>query len=118
VAIGQRYRRSTESINDKVNVSERKSPGRAALSRDEKLLVGRGSQRSRIVRLILMSGLKLAAIGCVLGLAGAAGASNVLRSFLFQVSPFDPMVMILTAIAIFCPGSCVFYFSRAPCRLG
>jgi predicted permease len=60
-----------------------------------------GSQRSHIVRLILISGLKLAAIGCVLGLAGAAAASSVLRSFLFSVSPFDPVVMILTAIAVF-----------------
>jgi predicted permease len=60
-----------------------------------------GSQRSHIMRLILISGLKLAAIGCVLGLAGAAVASSVLRSFLFHVSPFDPMVMILTAIAVF-----------------
>jgi predicted permease len=60
-----------------------------------------GSQRSDIVRLILMSGLKLAAVGCTLGLAGAAAASNVLRSFLFHVSPFDPVVMILTAIAVF-----------------
>jgi predicted permease len=60
-----------------------------------------GSQRSHIVRMILMSGLKLAAIGCVIGLAGAAGASRVLRSFLFHVSPFDPVVMILTAIAVF-----------------
>jgi ABC-type lipoprotein release transport system permease subunit len=39
-----------------------------------------GSQRSHIVRLILMSGLKLAAIGCVLGLAAAAAASNVRMS--------------------------------------
>jgi putative ABC transport system permease protein len=60
-----------------------------------------GSQRSDIVRLILISGLKLAAIGAVLGLAGAAAASRVLRSFLFQVSPFDPLVMALTAIAVF-----------------
>jgi predicted permease len=60
-----------------------------------------GSQRSHIVRLILISGLKLAAIGCVLGLAGAAAASSVLRSFLFNVSPFDPVVMILTAVAVF-----------------
>ena len=60
-----------------------------------------GSQRSHIMRLILISGLKLAAIGCVLGLAGAAVASSVLRSFLFHVSPFDPVVMILTAIAVF-----------------
>jgi predicted permease len=60
-----------------------------------------GSQRSHIVQLILISGLKLAAIGCVLGLAAAAAASRVLRSFLFHVSPFDPAVMILAAIAVF-----------------
>jgi ABC-type antimicrobial peptide transport system permease subunit len=60
-----------------------------------------GSQCAHIMRLILISGLKLAAIGCVLGLAGAAVASSVLRSFLFHVSPFDPVVMILTAIAVF-----------------
>ncbi|MGA7313829.1 MAG: ABC transporter permease [Silvibacterium sp.] len=60
-----------------------------------------GSQRSDIMRLILIAGLKLAAIGCVLGLAGAAAASSVLRSFLFHVSPFDPVVMILTAIVVF-----------------
>ncbi|HEX4320533.1 MAG TPA: ABC transporter permease [Acidobacteriaceae bacterium] len=59
-----------------------------------------GSQRSAIVRLVLISGVKLAAVGSVLGLAGAAAASNILRSFLFQVSPFDPAVMALTAIAV------------------
>jgi ABC-type antimicrobial peptide transport system permease subunit len=60
-----------------------------------------GSQRSDIVRLILKSGLKLAAVGCALGLAGAAGASSLLRAFLFNVSPFDPAVMIVTALAVF-----------------
>jgi predicted permease len=60
-----------------------------------------GSQRSHIIRLVLVSGLKLATIGCILGLAGAAAASSLLRSFLFDVSPFDPVVMILTAIAVF-----------------
>ena len=59
-----------------------------------------GSQRSDIVRLILGSGIKLAAVGCVLGLAGAAAASNVLRSFLFHVSPFDPAVMAVAAMAV------------------
>lgn len=60
-----------------------------------------GSPRSHIVRLFLISGLKLAAIGCVLGLAGAAAASRMLRSFLFHVSPFDPAVMIAGAVAVF-----------------
>lgn len=60
-----------------------------------------GSQRSGIMRLILFSGTKLAAIGCVIGLAGAAAASGLLRSFLFGVSPFDLPVLILAAIAVF-----------------
>lgn len=60
-----------------------------------------GSQRSDIMRLVVISGLKLAAIGCVLGLAGAAAVSSLLRSFLFNVSPFDPVVMGLTAAAVF-----------------
>ena len=60
-----------------------------------------GSQRAEMVRLILASGLKLAAVGAFLGLAGAAAASSVLRPFLFHVSPFDPVVMVLTAISVF-----------------
>jgi len=60
-----------------------------------------GSQRSDIMRLILQSGIKLAILGCALGLAGAAAVSGLLRSFLFGVSPFDPLVMILAAIAVF-----------------
>jgi predicted permease len=61
-----------------------------------------GSPRSHIIRLVLVYGLKLAAIGCALGLVGSAVASTILRSFLFHVSPFDPFVMILASIAVFC----------------
>jgi predicted lysophospholipase L1 biosynthesis ABC-type transport system permease subunit len=60
-----------------------------------------GSQRAGIMRLILQSGMKLAAIGCALGLAGAVAASGLLRSFLFGVSPFDPLTMIMAAIVVF-----------------
>jgi predicted permease len=60
-----------------------------------------GSQRSGIIRLVMESGGKLAIAGCVLGLAGAAATSGLLRSFLFKVSPFDPLVMVLAAIAVF-----------------
>ncbi|WP_109488539.1 ABC transporter permease [Occallatibacter savannae] len=60
-----------------------------------------GSQRADIVRLVLTSGAKLAVIGVPIGLVGAAAASRLLRSFLFQVSPFDPGVLALAAIAVF-----------------
>jgi len=59
-----------------------------------------GSQRSGIVRLVLESGAKLAAIGCVLGLGGAAAASTLLRSMLFGVSPFDPVVLTAAAFGV------------------
>ena len=59
-----------------------------------------GSQRSAIVRLVIESGAKLAVIGCIIGLAGAAAASRLLKSMLFGVSPFDPMVLTLAAIGV------------------
>jgi predicted lysophospholipase L1 biosynthesis ABC-type transport system permease subunit len=59
-----------------------------------------GSQRSGILRLVVASGVKLAAVGCVLGLAGAVAASKLLESLLFGVSPFDPLVLGLSALAV------------------
>ena len=59
-----------------------------------------GSQRAGIIRLIPESGTKLAAIVCILGLAGAAGASTLLRSMLFGVNPFDPLVLTLAAVGV------------------
>ena len=50
--------------------------------------------------LVLVSGAKLAAIGCIIGLAGAAAASTLLRSMLFNVSPFDPIVLALAAVCV------------------
>jgi len=59
-----------------------------------------GFQRSGVILLILSSGARLAAVGCGLGLLGAVAASRLLRSFLFEVSPFDPGVFALSAIAM------------------
>jgi predicted permease len=59
-----------------------------------------GSQRLGIIRLIVISGAKLAAIGCLLGLVGAAADSALLRSLLFGVSPFDPLVLTLAAAVV------------------
>jgi predicted permease len=59
-----------------------------------------GCQRSGVLMLILSSGVKLAAVGCALGLLGGVAASRLLRSFLFEVSPFDPGVLALSAVAM------------------
>ena len=60
-----------------------------------------GSQRSGILRLVFGSAAKLALAGCVVGLLVAAAASQVMQSFLFGVSPFDPLVLILAAAFVF-----------------
>jgi predicted permease len=59
-----------------------------------------GSQRGAIVSLVLQSGVRLALIGCAIGLGGAAAASGLLRSFLFGVSPFDPLMLSVAAIGV------------------
>jgi ABC-type antimicrobial peptide transport system permease subunit len=59
-----------------------------------------GSQRSGIIRLVLYSGAKLAAIGCALGLVGAVIASHLLGTFLFQVSALDPVVLVVASVFV------------------
>jgi len=59
-----------------------------------------GAQRVGIVRLVLVSGAKLAVIGCVIGLVGAVASARLLQSLLFGVSAGDPMVLTLAAAAV------------------
>jgi ABC-type antimicrobial peptide transport system permease subunit len=56
-----------------------------------------GSQRAGILGLVFRSAAKLAIAGCVLGLLCAAAASHLLRALVFDVSPFDPLVLALAA---------------------
>jgi putative ABC transport system permease protein len=73
----------------------------AALREQEMAIrIALGSQRSGILGLVFTSAAKLAIAGCALGLLGAAAASKLLRSLLFGVSPFDPLVLILAAIFV------------------
>jgi ABC-type antimicrobial peptide transport system permease subunit len=52
-----------------------------------------GSRRGEIVRLVLISGAKLAIIGCAAGLIGALAISKLLESMLFNVSATDPVIL-------------------------
>jgi len=60
-----------------------------------------GSQRAGILGLVFKSAVKLALAGCVVGLLGAGAVSRLLQSFLFGVSPFDPVVLTLAAVFVF-----------------
>jgi putative ABC transport system permease protein len=51
-----------------------------------------GAQPGQVVALILRGGLKLVALGLVVGLAAAAGTARLIQSLLFSVEPFDPLI--------------------------
>ena len=55
-----------------------------------------GAERGNIARMVVISGVRLAAIGCGLGIAGSIALSRVVRSFLFDVSPTDPLLYALS----------------------
>ncbi len=64
-----------------------------------------GAQRSRIAKLILLSAVKLALLGCALGALGSLAVARIMDSLLFEVSATDPFVylaavviMVITAI--------------------
>jgi ABC-type antimicrobial peptide transport system permease subunit len=53
-----------------------------------------GAQREQVVALILCGGLRLVAVGLVLGLVAAIGASRLIRTLLFSVQPLDPLIYV------------------------
>jgi ABC-type antimicrobial peptide transport system permease subunit len=59
-----------------------------------------GSQRSGILALVFTSAVKLAIVGCAVGLLASSAVSHLMRSFLFGVSPFDPLVLTLGAVFV------------------
>jgi len=59
-----------------------------------------GAQRSHIGLLVLISGARLALIGCLLGLLGSLATSRVVNSFLFEVSATDPLVYLVGSLIV------------------
>jgi putative ABC transport system permease protein len=59
-----------------------------------------GARRASIARMVLISGLKLALVGCGLGVLGSLVASRLVSSFLFGVSATDPVVYFATTLSM------------------
>jgi predicted permease len=53
-----------------------------------------GAERGNVVRTVVRGGLVLACAGLVCGVAGALVLARLLESFLFRVSPVDPMTFV------------------------
>jgi putative ABC transport system permease protein len=71
-----------------------------------------GAQKGTIAKMVLLSGAKMALLGCVLGVAGSMAASRMVTAFLFQVSAIDPYIyiagvaimMVMALIAVMLPA--------------
>ena len=51
-----------------------------------------GAPRAGITRLVVMSGAKLALLGCGLGVLGSLAVARLVNGFLFDVSATDPLI--------------------------
>jgi len=59
-----------------------------------------GAQRSDVVELVLKRGIRLAALGIVLGLAAAFGLTRFLSAMLFGIAPTDSATFLVTPILL------------------
>ena len=59
-----------------------------------------GAQRGHIVQMILWRSAALVAGGLAIGLAGAWAATRVLKDFLFEVTPFDPLTFAAVSLLL------------------
>jgi len=59
-----------------------------------------GAVRGDVVRLVVSEGMRLVGIGMAIGLSLALFAMQALRPFLFGVSPFDPLTLMVIAATL------------------
>jgi hypothetical protein len=93
-------RRSSPPLPSRHSASTASSRSRPLRMPEMAIRIALGSQRPGILRLVFTSAAKLTVAGCAVGLLGAAAASRLLRSFLFGVSPFGPLVLLLAAVFV------------------
>ncbi len=84
----------------------------AQRQRELGIRIALGADRRRVVGLVLRDGLWLACLGVVLGLVGAAGASQMVKGMLYNVRALDPvafgaipiLLMLVAATAVYLPA--------------
>jgi predicted permease len=63
-----------------------------------------GAERRDVLRLVLTRALRIVVAGLIVGLAGAAGVTRVLQTFLFGVTPTDPIAFTSVTLLLLAVG--------------
>jgi predicted permease len=63
-----------------------------------------GADRREVLRLVLSRALRIVGLGLVVGLVGAAGVTRVLQTFLFGVTPTDPIAFTIVTLLLIAVG--------------
>ena len=69
-------------------------------SRELGIRLALGARPNELFRMVIGQGMKPVAIGAVIGLAGAAGITTLMRSLLFGVTPVDPTAYAVAAATL------------------
>jgi len=63
-----------------------------------------GAERRDVLQLVLTRALRIVLAGLIVGLAGAAGVTRVLQTFLFGVTPTDPIAFTMVTLLLMAVG--------------
>jgi ABC-type antimicrobial peptide transport system permease subunit len=63
-----------------------------------------GATRGDVLRLVLAHALRIVAVGLIVGLDGAFGVTRVLQTFLFGVTPTDPIAFTIVTLLLLAVG--------------
>ena len=64
-----------------------------------------GAGRETVLAMVVRQGLTLVAIGLAIGLVAAVAMSRTLSAYLYQTTPYDPLVLVTVAAAFLAAGA-------------
>ncbi|MBN1509536.1 MAG: ABC transporter permease [Sedimentisphaerales bacterium] len=71
--------------------------------------IAMGAQCGQVITMVLRQGMVLSGTGCAIGLLGAAGLARFLTSYLYGVSPTDPVTLLLISLFLCAVGASACY---------
>ncbi len=78
-------------------------------TREIGIRIALGAQQSTLKAMVVRHGVLLAAIGVAIGLAAAAGLTRIMSSFLFEISPVDPITYCAVSAGLLAAAAAASY---------